>query len=120
MKAFVQQSVDESLHLERALSRLDAHHADLKKVVLLHYSPLSETVIGEPEQIYPFLGSSRLAESIAKKHVDAVFHGHAHAGQLEGHIGHTPVWNVARPVLQRLNMPYFLLDVNSSAESLAD
>lgn len=99
MKAFVQEAVDEALHLERALSRLDQEHEGIKKVVLLHYSPVSETVKGEPEVIFPFLGSSRLAEPLIRKKVVAAFHGHAHAGNLDAEISGVKIFNVAKPVL---------------------
>ncbi|MFA6060500.1 MAG: metallophosphoesterase [Taibaiella sp.] len=99
MKAFVQEAVDEALHLERALSRLDQEHEGIRKVALLHYSPVSETVKGEPEVIFPFLGSSRLAEPLIRKKVVAAFHGHAHAGNLDAEISGVKVFNVAKPVL---------------------
>jgi Icc-related predicted phosphoesterase len=99
MKAFVQEAVDEALHLERALARLDQEHEGIKKVALLHYSPVSETVKGEPEVIFPFLGSSRLAEPLIRKKVVAAFHGHAHAGNLDAEISGVKVFNVAKPVL---------------------
>src|SRR5688572_9252841 len=84
MKAFVQEAVDEALRLDRALARLDAEYKVEKKIAVLHYSPLKETILGEPEQIFPFLGSSRLAEPLARRNVIAAFHGHAHVGSLEG------------------------------------
>lgn len=113
MKAFVQEAVDESLHLERALARLDASHTDFKKIVLLHYAPIRATVIGEAEQIYPFLGCSRLAEPLHQRDVTAVFHGHAHGGSLEGFIGDVKVYNVALPVLSRSGFTdsYYLLEL---------
>ena len=84
MKAFVQEAVDEALRLDRALARLDAEYKVERKIAVLHYSPLRETVLGEPEQIFPFLGSSRLAEPLNRRNVLAAFHGHAHVGSLEG------------------------------------
>jgi Icc-related predicted phosphoesterase len=99
MKAIVQEAVDEALHLERALARLDQEHEGIKKVALLHYSPVSETVKGEPEVIFPFLGSSRLAEPLIRKKVVAAFHGHAHAGNLDAEISGVKIFNVAKPVL---------------------
>lgn len=113
MKAFVQEAVDEALHLDRALSRLDAEQRDIKKIAVLHYSPIKETVIGEPEAIYPFLGCSRLAEPLNRHKVLAAFHGHAHIGTLEGTTGDgVPVYNVARPILQKTNYPhpFFLME----------
>jgi Icc-related predicted phosphoesterase len=100
MKAFVQEAVDEALHLDRALARLDQEHGVLRKVALMHYSPIKDTIVGEPEVIYPFLGSSRLAEPLTRRQVDAAFHGHAHVGTLEGSTsGGVKVFNVARPIL---------------------
>jgi Icc-related predicted phosphoesterase len=100
MKAFVQEAVDEALHLDRALARLDQEHEPIKKIAIMHYSPISSTVKGEPETIYPFLGSSRLAEPLTRRNVVAAFHGHAHSGSLEGEApGGVKVFNVARPIL---------------------
>lgn len=114
MKSFVQEAVEEALHLDRALARLDQEHNSIKKIALLHYSPIKETVQGEPEQIYPFLGSSRLAEPLLRRNVEAVFHGHAHVGVLEGNIaGKVKVFNVARHVLKKSGYehPYFLYEI---------
>ncbi|QHS59578.1 metallophosphoesterase family protein [Chitinophaga agri] len=114
MKAFVQEAVDEALHLDRALARIDQQHEHLKKIAVLHYSPTQETVKGEPEAIFPFLGSSRLAEPLTRREVTAVFHGHAHMGTLEGTLtGGVRVYNVAKPVLVKAGyeMPYYILEV---------
>lgn len=102
MKAFVQTAVDEALLLDRALARLDAGHHGCPKIAVMHYAPISATVLGEPEPIFPFLGSSRLAEPLGRRNVTMAFHGHAHAGTLQGHtIDGVPVYNVARPLLLR-------------------
>ena len=114
MKAFVQEAVDEALHLERALSRLEQENEGIKKIAILHYSPIAETIEGEPEVIYPFLGSSRLAEPLDRLRVTAAFHGHAHAGKLEGMTANgVKVYNVAKPILTKAGYhhPYFLLEV---------
>jgi Icc-related predicted phosphoesterase len=116
MKAFVQEAVDEALHLERALARLDSENDNVKKIAILHYSPIKETVIGEPEVIFPFLGSSRLAEPLNRKKVLAAFHGHAHIGQLEGQTSAgVKVFNVSKPILQRsgYEFPFFIFEVPS-------
>jgi Icc-related predicted phosphoesterase len=98
MKAFVQEAVDEALKLERALSRLRT----AERIALLHYSPVADTVAGEPPEIFPFLGSSRLEEPLNRFPVRAVFHGHAHHGALEGRTsGNVPVYNVSAPAFQR-------------------
>ncbi|MBW8687578.1 metallophosphoesterase family protein [Chitinophaga rhizophila] len=114
MKAFVQEAVDEALHLDRALARIDQQHEHLKKIAVLHYAPMQETVVGEPEAIFPFLGSSRLAEPLIRRQVTAVFHGHAHMGTLEGTLtGGVKVYNVAKPVLVKAGyeLPVYMLEV---------
>lgn len=110
MKAFVQEAVDEALHLDRALARLDASQDALKKIVLLHYSPIKETIIGEPEPIYPFLGCSHLADPLNSRNVTAAFHGHAHAGALNGKTsGGVNVYNVSRPILIKEGYEHFFV-----------
>ncbi|WP_439883320.1 metallophosphoesterase family protein [Pontibacter sp. MBLB2868] len=114
IKDFVQEAVDEALKLDGALSRLDNEHENLKKIVLLHYSPIKATVVGEPEQIFPFLGSSRLAEPINRREVVAAFHGHAHIGTLEGETSKgVKVYNVSKPILEKegYKYPFYLLEV---------
>ncbi|KGE13314.1 metallophosphoesterase family protein [Sphingobacterium deserti] len=102
MKAFVQESVNESMLLDRALARLEQEYPEIPKVAILHYSPTAETVQGEPVEIFPFLGSSLLAEPLVRRQVSAVFHGHAHAGQLKGSLkDNLAVYNVALPVLRK-------------------
>jgi uncharacterized protein len=71
------------------------------RVVLLHYAPTSDTLHGEPEGIWPYLGCDRLAAPIAEFRPDVVLHGHAHAGSFEGAIGPVPVYNVAVHVTGR-------------------
>jgi Icc-related predicted phosphoesterase len=110
IKTFVQEAVNEELKLERALSQLTTE----KKVVLLHYAPIRHTVVGEPTEIWPFLGSSRLLEPIEDYEATAVFHGHAHMGTHEGVTPKgTPVFNVAMPIMQKLNekQPYALIEI---------
>ena len=98
IKQFVREAVDEALKLEAALARLRTNHL----VALLHYSPVEKTVEGEPLEIYPFLGSSRLEEPIGRYPVSLVVHGHAHRGQLEGATKTgVPVYNVSMPLLAR-------------------
>ena len=81
--------------LEAGLEAISGCHL---RLVLLHYAPISETLVGEPAGIWAFLGSGRLAGPIGAHRPDGVFHGHAHHGQPRGRIGEVPVWNVARHV----------------------
>src|SRR5689334_16889909 len=80
MKKFVQEAIDHALRLEQGLAKLQTE----KKIVMLHYSPIRATVVGEPDEIFPFMGSSRLEEPINRFRVNAVFHGHAHNGTADG------------------------------------
>jgi Icc-related predicted phosphoesterase len=97
IKQFVQESVNEALKLESALARLKTAH----RIAVLHYAPVQSTVEGEPVEIYPWLGSSRLEEPLTRYQVSAVVHGHAHKGSPVGHTtGGIPVYNVALPVLK--------------------
>ena len=98
MKRFVREAVDEALKLESALARLRTRD----RVAILHYAPVRDTVEGEPAEIFPFLGSSRLEEPLLRYPVSVVLHGHAHHGQLEGRTrSQVPVYNVCLPLLQR-------------------
>jgi len=97
IKQFVQASIDEALKLERAMSQLRT----AKRVVVLHYSPIPETVQGEAIEILPFWGTSRLAEVIDRHGADLVVHGHAHHGKTDGRTpAGVPVHNVAISLLQ--------------------
>ena len=98
IKGFVKEALDEALKLESALARLRVD----RRIAMLHYAPIRATVEGEPEEIYPFLGCSRLEEPLERYPVTVAFHGHAHRGSLEGRtrVG-TPVYNVAMPLLRR-------------------
>jgi Icc-related predicted phosphoesterase len=69
------------------------------RIVLLHYAPTTETLVGERRDIWTFLGTDRLAVPIAEHAPDLVLHGHAHAGTFAGRIGEVPVYNVSVPVL---------------------
>lgn len=98
IKRFVHEAVDEALKLESALARLRR----VPRIAVLHYSPIQETVEGEPLEIFPFLGSSRLEEPINRYRVDAVFHGHAHRGRPEGATSTgVPVYNVSVQLLRQ-------------------
>jgi Icc-related predicted phosphoesterase len=116
IKRFVQEAVDEALKLESALARLRTH----RRVALLHYSPIRGTVEGEPLEIFPYLGSSRLEEPINRYRVNAVFHGHAHRGSPEGRTATgVPVYNVAMPLLARTypeRPPYLILELPLDGE----
>jgi len=97
IKQFVQATLEEALKLEVALTRLRTP----VRIVLLHYAPIAATVEGEPREIFPFLGSTRLEEPLDRYRVTAVFHGHAHHGAVEGRTkSDIPVYNVSAPLLR--------------------
>ncbi len=111
IKRFVHETIEEALKLEGALARLRTP----QKIAVLHYSPIQATVEGEPPEIIPFLGSTRLEEPIDRYRVSTVFHGHAHHGSLEGRTkGNAAVYNVALPLLKQKfpdQLPYRLVEV---------
>ena len=112
VKDFVQEAISESLKLEAALARLRTPN----RIAVIHYSPIRATVEGEPLEIFPYLGCSRLEEPLGRYPVTAVFHGHAHNGTPEGFTsGGTPVYNVAMPLLRKLfpdKPPFRMIEVD--------
>jgi Icc-related predicted phosphoesterase len=109
-KAFVQEALDEARKLENQLRTLRTE----RSVAVLHYSPIVDTIEGEPEAIHQYLGSQRLCDPIDRfDHVKAVFHGHAHHGKYEGRTPRgTPVYNVAQFVLKPLfGKPYVVVEI---------
>jgi Icc-related predicted phosphoesterase len=98
VKRVVHEAVEEALKLERALGRLRTP----QRIALLHYAPVRDTVVGEPEEIYAFMGCSRLEEPLNRFKVRAAFHGHAHRGMPEGRTSSgVPVYNVALSLMRR-------------------
>jgi Icc-related predicted phosphoesterase len=120
IKEFVQEAVDESLRLDAALGRLQAEHRVSALVAVMHYAPIRETVVGEPEEIFAFMGSSRLEEPLNRHAVAAALHGHAHAGAPEGRTTTgRPVYNVSLQVLRRAfpdQPPFRLIEVPRGGE----
>jgi uncharacterized protein len=92
------ETSDEAEAIRRGLQEIA--HCSIR-IVLLHYAPTSDTLHGEPEGIWTYLGSDRLAAPIAEYRPDVVLHGHAHSGSFEGAIGTVPVYNVAVHVTGR-------------------
>jgi len=108
IKTFVAETMNEAMRLENAMRSVRTQ----RSVVVLHYAPVVETVEGEPLEIFPFLGSSRLAETIDRFRVSAVVHGHAHRGRYEGRTpAGAPVYNVAYHIEKPSGRPYALLEV---------
>jgi Icc-related predicted phosphoesterase len=108
VKTFVNEAVGEAMRLENAMRALGTK----RSVVVLHYAPIAETVEGEPLEIFPFLGNSRLAETIDRFTVSAVVHGHAHRGRYQGRTpGGAPVYNVAFAIEKPSGRPYAVLEV---------
>jgi len=118
IKQFVHEAVNEALKLETALARLRTRRI----IAVLHYSPVQETVEGEPLEIFPFLGCSRLEEPLTRYPVTAVFHGHAHHGRPEG-VTRTgaPVYNVSMSMMRDLfpARPFRVFEVSMLAGETA-
>jgi Icc-related predicted phosphoesterase len=108
IKTMVAESVNEAMRLENAMR----HTGSERTMVVLHYAPVEDTIAGEPLEIFPFLGSSRLAETIDRFKVSAVVHGHAHRGVYQGRTpGGAPVYNVAMNIEKPTGRPYALLEI---------
>ena len=113
-KVYVQEVINEANKLDKALEEIDQQGENFKKIAVLHYAPIEETVVGEPIQIYSFLGSSYLAAPLDKHDVEVAFHGHAHAGSLKGITKNgVAVYNVAVPVLRTngFKVPFYFMEV---------
>ena len=108
IKSMVSESVSEAMRLENAMRQVRSQ----RTLVILHYAPIIDTVAGEPLEIYPFLGSSRLAETIDRFKVSAVVHGHAHHGTYQGQTpGGAPVYNMAIHLEKPTKRAYGLLEL---------
>jgi Icc-related predicted phosphoesterase len=110
IKAFVDIANNEARKLENGLRSLRTE----KAVAVLHYSPIVDTLVGEPIEIFQYLGSQRLADAIDRfDNISFVVHGHAHHGTFEGKtLRGTPVYNVAQFVLRpTLGKPYAILEI---------
>lgn len=113
IKNFVREAVDEALKLESALARLRNDH----RIAVLHYAPIQATVEGEPLEIFPFLGCSRLEEPLNRFPVTAVFHGHAHHGQPEGRTARdVPVYNVSMSLMRETfpTRPFRVFEIHTT------
>lgn len=111
IKDFVQEAIEEIEKLEVSLNTLD--HVE-RRVVLMHYAPITDTIAGEPPEIYPFLGSSRFEDVINRYDVSVIFHGHAHYGSPEGKTSKgIPVYNVAYALMQNNSpeRPYRVMEI---------
>ncbi len=99
VKDFARAAVEEALKLDSALAKVRSPH----RIVLMHYGPVRGTSEGEPPEIFPFLGSSRLEEPCNRYAATFVVHGHVHRGAPEATTSTgIPVYNVALPLLRRL------------------
>ena len=119
IKQFVREAVEEALKLESALARLRTERI----VALLHYAPIQATVEGEPLEIYPFLGCSRLEDPITRFPVSVVFHGHAHHGAPEGRTrNNVPVYNVSASLMREVfpDRPFRLIELGPQQPDASD
>jgi Icc-related predicted phosphoesterase len=112
MKSFVAVTRRSADDLEAALRQLDT---DLR-VALLHYAPVERTLVGEPQPLWPFLGSYLLAQAVDRAGANLVLHGHAHSGSAEACTpGGVPVLNVAQQVIHR---PFLILELDPGPAAL--
>jgi Icc-related predicted phosphoesterase len=103
LKAFVRVGQIEASKLDAGLRELRNDHDVDNVVVVVHYAPVRDTVVGEPPELWPYLGNSSLSDPIDRFETDVVFHGHAHYGSPFGRTpAGVPVYNVARPLVRDL------------------
>ncbi|MFF8847326.1 metallophosphoesterase [Streptomyces sp. NPDC015127] len=108
MKAFVRYTRRCAADLCRSLLELEDRGC-AARIALTHYSPVPDTLAGEPPEIYPFLGSYLLAEAVDEGRADLAVHGHAHLGTEHGlTAGGVKVRNVAQPVIGHAFAVYHL------------
>jgi Icc-related predicted phosphoesterase len=97
MKAFARHGRASAQALTLAFESLPP--ADVV-VALTHFAPVDETLVGEPPEIWAFLGNYLLGEVIDAHRPDLALHGHAHFGTEKGVTeGGVQVRNVAQPVI---------------------
>lgn len=119
IKKFVHEAVNEALKLESALARL----RNERIVAVMHYSPIQATVEGEPCDIFPFLGCSRLEDPLTRFPVSVVFHGHAHHGAPEGRTRtNVPVFNASATLMRERfpNRPYSLVEIDMRQQAVTE
>jgi Icc-related predicted phosphoesterase len=98
IKTFVEIAEREAIKLDYGLAQTKAQ----KKVAITHYAPIKETIVGEPEPIFPFLGSSRLERALQAHQPVLALHGHAHKGTFSAETkSGIRVCNVALPILRQ-------------------
>jgi Icc-related predicted phosphoesterase len=97
MKAFARHGRASAQALTQAFESLPPTDV---VVAMTHFAPVDETLVGEPPEIWAFLGNYLLGEVIDAHHPDLAVHGHAHFGTEKGVTeGGVQVRNVAQPVI---------------------
>ncbi len=109
LKIFIRAGINEAVELESLVARMKSS----RRMAILHYSPIKETLEGESPELFPFLGSERLAYALDRQGVDVVIHGHAHHGRPEGRTpGGIPVYNISRFVMAtHSGKPYRIIEL---------
>ena len=109
LRAVYRETCEEVEGLEKGLAEIAVCPL---RIVVLHYAPISETLVGERPEIWTFLGTDRLAAPLIDHAPDLVVHGHAHAGTFAGKVGEVEVFNVSVPVIGR---EYWLFELEAEA-----
>src|SRR5215208_2289622 len=108
MRAVYAESIAEAQALDDALRAIALCPF---RIALLHYAPITATLAGERSDIWPFLGTDRLAAPLREHHPDVVLHGHAHAGSFQGELGGVPVYNVS---VQALGDDFWIFELTGA------
>jgi Icc-related predicted phosphoesterase len=110
LRAVYSETTREVEGLERGLAEIAVCPL---RVVVMHYAPIADTLVGERPEIWTFLGTDRLAAPLIDHAPDLVVHGHAHAGTFAGTVGEVEVFNVSVPVIGR---EYWLFELEAEAD----
>lgn len=104
MKVFTDAGVQSAEKLRKGFAALPP--VDVS-VALTHFAPIDDTLVGEPPEIWPFLGNYLLGEVVDSVKAQLAVHGHAHMGTEKGETAAgIPVRNVAQPVIRRAYQVY--------------
>ncbi len=74
-------------------------------IFITHYAPTFITVKGEPEKVYPYMGSREMEKVIKEVKPEVVIHAHAHnARKVEAVLDGVKVYNVSLPARRGITL----------------
>jgi len=74
-------------------------------ILVSHYAPTFATIRGEPEKVYPFMGSREMEKVLKEVKPDAAIHAHAHNSRVvEAVVDGVKVYNVSLPARRGITL----------------